>query len=200
MHTDLLALLQVVLIDVTLAGDNAVVVGLAVANLPMAQRRKAILAGILGATFIRIALSAVAVSLLALVGLTLAGGILLLWVCLKMVRDLRQGPAGEGAVSAPGSLRQAILKIMVADISMSLDNVLAVAGAARGNTWVLVAGLGLSVVMMGVAADLLARILQKQRWIAWLGLAIVAYVALQMIVSGWHEVAAHLPPGVWRHV
>ena len=194
MNADILAFLQVVLIDVTLAGDNAVVVGLAVAGLPVSLRPRAILAGIVGATVIRIALSAVAVSLLALVGLTLAGGVLLLWVCWKMYRELREGPDLHALGAPQKSLRQVVLQIILADISMSLDNVLAVAGAANGRLWILASGLVLSVVLMGVAADLLARLLERQRWIAWLGLAIVVYVAIEMIISGWHEVAAHLPP------
>ncbi len=192
MKTDLLIFLQVVLIDVTLAGDNAVVVGLAVAGLPAAMRRRAIIAGILGATLIRVLLSAVAISLLAVVGLTFAGGILLMWVCWKMYRELREAPEGEGVAAPDKTLGQAILQIILADLSMSLDNVLAVAGAARGRIWILVAGLVLSVVLMGVAADLLARLLQRHRWIAWLGLAIVAYVAVEMIFHGWAEVVPHL--------
>lgn len=192
MHADLIAFLQIILIDITLAGDNAVVVGLAVAGLPPAQRRRAILAGIFGATLIRILLSLVAVSLLALVGLTLAGGVLLLWVCWKMFRELTEAPEAAAGPSTK-TLRQAVVQIIVADISMSLDNVLAVAGAARGKISILVAGLALSVVLMGVAADLLARLLERQRWIAWLGLAIVAYVAVKMVIDGWHEVVPHLP-------
>jgi len=196
--SDILAFLQIVLIDITLAGDNAVVVGMAVIGLPLAVRRKAILAGIIGATLIRVALSVVAVSLLAIIGLTLAGGVLLLWVCWKMYRELRAGPEQHIEGAPRKTLRQAIWQIILADLSMSLDNVLAVAGAARGNLWVLGAGLVLSVVLMGIAADLLARLLERHRWIAWLGLAIVVYVAIQMIFSGWHEVAPHLPSWVWH--
>jgi YjbE family integral membrane protein len=198
MPTDLLVLLQIVLIDITLAGDNAVVVGLAVAGLPKETRRRAIIAGILGATLIRVALSAVAVSLLAMVGLTLAGGVLLLWVCWKMFRELRADQGTESAQPRHKTLGQVIMQIILADLSMSLDNVLAVAGAAHGRIWILVAGLALSVVLMGVAADLMAQLLQKQRWIAWLGLAIVGYVAVDMIIAGWHDVAHHLP-SIWRH-
>jgi YjbE family integral membrane protein len=194
MQVDLIAFFQVVLIDVTLAGDNAVVVGLAVAGLPAVQRRRAILIGILGATVLRIVLSFVAVSLLAVVGLTLAGGILLMWVCWKMYRELR-GLAEEAEdAAARKTLGQAVLQIVLADLSMSLDNVLAVAGAARGHLWVLAAGLTLSVLLMGVAADLLARLLQRQRWIAWVGLATVIYVAIEMIVNGWAEVYPRLAP------
>jgi YjbE family integral membrane protein len=193
MHTDLVAFFQVLLIDVTLAGDNAVVVGLAVAGLPAAQRRRAILIGILGATILRILLSFVAVSLLAVVGLTLAGGILLLWVCWKMYRELR-GVAEPGEAAPHKTLSQSVLQIVLADLSMSLDNVLAVAGAARDHLWVLAAGLTLSVLLMGAAAELLARLLQRQRWIGWLGLATVVYVAIKMILDGWSEVYLRLAP------
>ena len=143
---ELAALAQVLVIDVTLAGDNAVVVGLAVLGLPPRERRIAILFGIAAATLIRIALATVAVRLLAIVGLTLAGGRLLLWVCWRMVRELRHRPAGTGdptlaGRAAPGGLRRAIGRIVLADLSMSLDNILAVAGAAGQHLWVLVTGL-----------------------------------------------------------
>ena len=185
-------LAQVVLIDVTLAGDNAVVVGMAVARLAERDRVRAIAVGVGAAAVIRMALSVVAVRLLAVIGLTLAGGLLLAWVCWKMLRELRQaGAAAEGGGRAK-SLRQAIVQIAVADLSMSLDNVLAVAGAARAHIWVMVAGLCLSVVLMGVAANFLAGLLHRHRWVAWLGLAIVAYVAVRMIWDGWSEVEAHL--------
>ncbi len=182
--SSLLALLQILLIDVTLAGDNAVVVGLAVAGLPQAQRRRALMFGIGAATLIRVALSAIAIQLLAIVGLTLAGGLLLLWVCWKMFRELhaRHSEAGQGTPGKTGW--QAIRQIVVADLSMSLDNVLAVAGAARRDVWIMAAGLALSVILTGVAADLLSRLLATQRWIAWLGLAVVVYVAVSMVVTG----------------
>jgi YjbE family integral membrane protein len=190
---DLAALLQVILIDVTLAGDNAVVVGLAVAGLPSHQKRPAIIVGIIGATVIRIALGAIALQLLAIIGLLLAGGILLLWVCWKMFRELRRPHVHTGAQGAGGkTLGQAMTQIILADVSMSLDNVLAVAGAANGSTWVLMAGLGLSVVLMGVAANLLANLLERQRWIAWCGLLIVLYVAGSMIWEGSVDVAEAL--------
>nr|WP_294526968.1 YjbE family putative metal transport protein [uncultured Rhodopila sp.] len=186
---DMAALAQVVMIDVALAGDNAVVVGLAVAGLPRRQQRSAILLGIAGATVVRIAMGALALQLLAIIGLLLAGGVLLLWVCWKMYRELRR-PPGLAEVSVEGkTLSQAVLQIIVADVSMSLDNVLAVAGAAHGNTMALAAGLLLSVALMGLAANLIARLLEKFRWIAWIGLAIVLYVALTMIWHGGHEVA-----------
>ncbi|CAH2601463.1 putative YjbE family metal transport protein [Rhodovastum atsumiense] len=193
---ELSALLQVIVIDITLAGDNAVVVGLAVAGLPREQRRPAIIAGIAGATVLRIALGAVTLQLLQIVGLVLAGGLLLLWVCWKMYRELRRPVVPEAAAAAhPGqrkTLGQAMLQIVLADVSMSLDNVLAVAGAAEGHTWVLVTGLAVSVVLMGVAASLIASLLERQRWIAWVGLLIVLYVALRMIWDGGWEVARHL--------
>ena len=186
---NLVVLGQVVMIDVALAGDNAVVVGLAVAGLPRRQQRPAILLGIAGATVIRIAMGALALQLLAIIGLLLAGGVLLLWVCWKMYRELRR-PSGLPDVEVKGkTLLQAMAQIVVADVSMSLDNVLAVAGAAEGNTAVLVTGLLVSVALMGLAANLIARLLEKQRWIAWIGLAIVLYVAITMIWHGGNEVA-----------
>jgi YjbE family integral membrane protein len=189
---DLAALAQVILIDITLAGDNAVVVGMAVAGLPPSQKRPAIVLGIAGATLIRIALGAIALQLLAIIGLLLAGGILLLWVCWKMYRELRgthtHGATGRGRKT----LTQAMTQIVLADLSMSLDNVLAVAGAANGSAWVLMLGLLLSVVLMGVAANLLANVLERQRWIAWAGLLIVLYVAVSMIWDGSTDVAEAL--------
>ena len=185
------ALAQVIMIDLVLAGDNAVVIGLAAAGLPKAQRARAILVGIIAATVLRIAFASVAVELLAIVGLLLAGGILLLWVCWKMWRELRAGPAHAAADNAHAprkSFAQAAWQIVVADISMSLDNVLAVAGAARDHPAALVFGLGLSIVLMGVAASFIARLLGRHRWIAYVGLAIILYVAGDMIVRGALEV------------
>jgi YjbE family integral membrane protein len=191
---DLAALLQVVLIDVTLAGDNAVVVALAVAGLPAQRRRLAILLGIAGATLIRIGFGLVALDLLEVLGLTLAGGLLLLYVAWKTFRELRRHHRASAAEVTVGqkTLLQAMLRILLADISMSLDNVLAVAGAAGGTDWVLATGLLLSVAMMGLAAELLARTLDRHRWIAWAGLLIVLSVALRMIWQGSHRVAAAL--------
>jgi YjbE family integral membrane protein len=184
-------LLQVLLIDLVLAGDNAVVIGLAVNGLPPAQRRVAIWAGIGGATIIRIAFALVALKMLAIIGLTLAGGILLLWVVWKSARELR-GSAHEAAAAKPKGLWSAITRIIVADISMSLDNVLAVAGAARQHPAVLALGLLVSVALMGVAANLVAKLLTKFRWLAWVGLAIVLYVSLMMIYQGSFEVYHHV--------
>jgi YjbE family integral membrane protein len=188
---DLSALAQVLAIDVALAGDNAVVVGLAVAGLPARQQRPAIILGIGGATVIRIGFGAIALRLLAVIGLLLAGGLLLLWVCWKMFRELRhRPPAGAPATARRRkTLAQAMAQIVLADVSMSLDNVLAVAGAAGGNPWVLAAGLTISVALMGIAAGVLARILQRRPWIAWVGLLIVLYVALHMIWQGAWAVA-----------
>ena len=190
------ALAQVIMIDLVLAGDNAVVIGLAAAGLAPAQRARAILVGIIAATVLRILFAAVAVELLAIVGLLLAGGILLLWVCWKMWRELRSGTPAAGEHGETGALRksfaQAAWQIVVADISMSLDNVLAVAGAARDHPAALVFGLGLSIVMMGVAAGFIARLLNKHRWIAYVGLAIILYVAGDMIWRGALEVWPHL--------
>lgn len=194
------ALLQVVLIDLVLAGDNAVVIGLAAAGLPAEQRRRAIVVGIVAATVLRIVFAGIATQLLQVIGLLLAGGVLLLWVCWKMWRELREQAAhSEFAFSHGGDARgasaprktfgQAAAQIVAADVSMSLDNVLAVAGAAREHPYILVFGLLLSVALMGVAADLLGRVLQKQRWIAYVGLAIIVYVAFEMIYRGSLELA-----------
>jgi len=197
------AFLQVVVIDLTLAGDNAVVIGLAAAGLPARQRGKAILIGILVATVMRIGFSVITTQLLQIVGLLLAGGILLLWVCWKMWRELRRPAHVEiGAETLQAerkhehyeaqvkekTLRQAVMQIVIADISMSLDNVLAVAGAAREHAAVLVFGLALSVLLMGLAATLIARLLEKHRWIAYIGLGIIVFVAAEMIYRGAQEV------------
>ena len=191
------ALLQVIMIDLVLAGDNAVVIGLAAAGLPKAQRARAILVGIIAATVLRIVFAGVAVELLAIVGLLFAGGILLLWVCWKMWRELRAGAHGEGDIAgnvpAKGkTFAQAAWQIVVADISMSLDNVLAVAGAAREHPAALVFGLGLSIVLMGVAASFIAKLLTKHRWIAYVGLAFILYVAGDMIYRGALEIWPHV--------
>ena len=192
----LVPLAQVLFIDVVLAGDNAIIVGMAAAGLPPAQRRQAILWGIGAATVMRIGFAAITTQLLAIVGVTLAGGLLLLWVCWKMVGELRRSGAAEhgGAAGAePKTLGQAVLTILVADVSMSLDNVLAVAGAAKDHLEVMVIGLAISVVLMGVAANGIARLLERHRWVGWLGLAMILYVAGDMIWEGTHEVADQVP-------
>jgi YjbE family integral membrane protein len=208
------ALLQVIAIDLVLAGDNAIVIGLAAAGLPIEQRKKAILIGVLAATVLRILFAAVTVKLLAIVGLLLAGGILLLWVCWKMWRELRTSHADEQEATealanadldgdktvATGKRRktlgQAALQIVVADVSMSLDNVLAVAGAARDHFPVLVIGLVLSIALMGLAASFIARLLHRFRWIAYVGLLIILYVALDMVYRGVVEVLPHVSNAV----
>jgi YjbE family integral membrane protein len=194
-------LLQVIMIDLVLAGDNAIVIGLAAAGLPAEQRSKVILFGIIAATVLRIAFAGITTQLLQIVGLLLAGGILLLWVCWKMWREMQRThavPSKHLAVQASGAaamamvpqktLMQATTQIVVADVSMSLDNVLAVAGAAREHPYLLIFGLLLSVAMMGVAASFIAGLLQRHRWITYVGLAIILYVALDMIYRGAEEV------------
>jgi YjbE family integral membrane protein len=185
----LVALAQVLMIDIVLAGDNAVVIGLAAARVPAKLRKKVILWGLAAAVALRIGLALVAVSLLEIIGLTLAGGILLLWVSWRFWRDISGCDKQHvKAVNENTSLRQAILQIVFADISMSLDNVLAVSGAAIGHIDVLVIGLLLSVALMGMAAEMIARLLERWRWISYIGLAIVLYVALSMIWNGSKDV------------
>jgi YjbE family integral membrane protein len=198
----LTALFQVVMIDLVLAGDNAIVIGLAAAGLPEDKRNKAILAGIIAATALRIGFAGITAQLLQIIGLLLAGGLLLLWVCWKMWRELRahhrhqpkfQSLSAAGAVTADDAPRektlgQAIWQITLADVSMSLDNVLAVAGAAREHPMILIFGLALSIVLMGLAANFIARILEKHRWVAYVGLLIILYVAFDMCYRGALEV------------
>ena len=199
------ALLQVMAIDLVLAGDNAIVIGLAAAGLAKEHRAKAILIGIIAATVLRIFFALITTQLLAIVGLLLAGGLLLLWVCWKMWTELRNGHGSEvraeealtetdinadGTIAGGGptkTLKQAAVQIIIADVSMSLDNVLAVAGAARDHPTVLIIGLVLSIALMGLAATFVARLLNKHRWIAYVGLAVILYVALDMIWRGWEE-------------
>ena len=192
------AFLQVVLVDLVLAGDNAIVIAIAVAGLPLEQRARAMFIGIAAATIMRIAFAAVVVQLLQIIGLVLAGGLLLMWVCWKLWRELRAqamrarqvDPAEAAARLAenPKTMRQAVTQIVIADVSMSLDNVLAVAGVAREHPWVLVAGLVLSVAFMGLAAAMIARLLSRHHWIAYVGLAVIFYVAVTMIYHGTVEI------------
>lgn len=193
----LAALLQVIAIDLVLSGDNAIVIGLATAGLPAEQRQKAIIFGIAVATVLRIAFAAVTTYLLGIVGLQLLGGLLLSWVCWKMWSELREGGEGEphelSAGAAPRASRQktffqAASQIVLADVSMSLDNVLAVAGAAQDHAAVLVIGLIVSIMLMGIAANFVAKLLQRFRWISYVGLAVIVYVAATMIYEGATEV------------
>jgi len=199
------AFLQVIMIDLVLAGDNAIVIGMAAAGLPQDLRRKAILIGIGAATVMRIIFALIATQLLAITGLLLAGGLLLLWVCWKMYQELRiphavedeavgalEGQKGSGAPRK--TLRQAVTQIVIADVSMSLDNVLAVAGAAHEHPVVMVAGLALSIALMGLASTFIAGLLNRHRWIAWVGLLVILYVAGNMIWHGWEDVAHHGVP------
>jgi YjbE family integral membrane protein len=193
------ALVNVILVDLVLAGDNAIVVGIAVAGLPVHQRWRVMMLGIAAATLLRIAFASVTVQLLQIIGLLLAGGLLLLWVCWKLWRELRTGrlvdtggsarevtgDIAPGSAAAPAkTMRQAVTQIIVADVSMSLDNVLAVAGVAREHERVLIFGLVLSVAFMGLAAGVIARLLGRFQWIAYVGLAIIFYVAIRMIYDG----------------
>ena len=218
---ELSALLQVIIVDLVLAGDNAIVVGMVAAGLPAKERTRVIAIGIAAATLMRVAFAAVTVQLLQIVGLLLAGGLLLLWVAWKLWRDIRarrnaarstpdspaggtdavtggtdavaggtDAVAGAGKHEPPKTLRSAIVQIVVADVSMSLDNVLAVAGVARDHTWVLVVGLVLSVAFMGLAAAWIARQLEHRPWIAYVGLVVICYVSLAMIVEGAQEIVA----------
>nr|WP_295107261.1 TerC family protein [uncultured Caulobacter sp.] len=192
------AFLQVLMIDLVLAGDNAVAVGLVAAGLPASDRKKVIFYGLLAAVVMRIGFALITTWMLGIVGLALAGGLLLLWVCWKMWRDLRQqadlqATSEEASTSKPAkSFGQAFLQILVADLSMSLDNVLAVAGAAREHPGVLALGLLLSIILMGVAATWIAKLLERHRWIGHLGLLIVLYVALSMIWAGHRDVVVDL--------
>ena len=192
----LAALGQVIMIDLVLAGDNALAVGMAAAGLPKHQRGKVILIGIIAATVLRIIFALGTSYLLGVFGLLLAGGVLLLWVSWKLWRELREGGGhaqvegekaleGETAVGAkPKTFMQAAMQIIAADVSMSLDNVLAVAGAAHDHPTVLIIGLVLSVALMGIAANLIAKYIERYRWIAYIGLLVILYVAGKMIYEG----------------
>jgi len=203
----LVALFQVIAIDLVLAGDNAIVIGLAAAGLPKDQRNKAILVGIIAATVMRIGFALITTQLLAITGLLFAGGLLLLWVCYKMWRELSAGQHQheieahevleeadldkDGKIGGPPrkTFAQAATQIVIADVSMSLDNVLAVAGAARHHFEVLIIGLVLSIALMGLASTWIAKLINKYRWIAWVGLLIILFVSLKMIWEGWHEIS-----------
>lgn len=213
-YAALAALAQVIMIDLVLAGDNAIVIGMAAAGLAPEMRRKAILIGILAATVLRIVFALMTTWLMGLIGLILLGGILLLWVCWKMYRELttpehqvheaeealhNSDTNADGTVGSKAggkTLRQAVTQIIIADVSMSLDNVLAVAGAAKDHFWALIFGLALSVVMMGVASAFIAKLLHRHKWIAWVGFAIILYVAIRMIYEGADQVLGHTLPAI----
>ena len=200
----LAAFFEILLIDIVLAGDNAIVVGALAAGLPAEQRKKVILIGVLAALVLRIAFALVVSQLLQVVGLVLAGGLLLLWVAWRMYREIRHKDESAGSdeitgdehsgVKSAKSFASAAWGVALADVSMSLDNVLAVAGAAREHPWVLVFGLVLSVLLMGVAANFIARYIDRYRWIAWVGLAVILWVALKMVFDGARHVAPVIAP------
>ena len=205
MQGPFMALLQVLMIDLVLAGDNAVAVGLAAGGLPPKERKKVILYGLAAAVVLRIGFALITAWLLGVIGLLLAGGFLLLWVCWKMWREMREQAAHDDAMAAidgdpttepkarqAKTFKQAFIQVLIADVSMSLDNVLAVAGAAREHPGILVFGLILSIILMGVAASAIANLLHKHRWIGFVGLAIVLYVALHMIWQGHRSVVMDL--------
>jgi YjbE family integral membrane protein len=188
----LLELFEVVLVNLVLSADNAIVVGIAVAGLPQSPRWRVMVLGIGAATILRIVFAAFTVQLLAVIGLLLAGGLLLLWICWKLWRELRGGRLSIDASKSevPKSMSEAIVQIVIADVSMSLDNVLAIAGVARSDFWVLVVGLALSVMFMGLAAAVIARVLNRHTWIGYVGLAVILYVACRMVFDGAREVLA----------
>ena len=200
------SLANVIMIDVVLAGDNAIIVGLAASQVSPELRSRVIFWGIAGAVVLRIAFAGVATQLLQIVGLTLAGGLLLLWVCWKMYRQVREHTASPvphslgAAVAIPDAPARtmtfwaALWQIIIADVSMSLDNVLAVAGAAKDSPLVLVIGLGIAIVLMAVASHYIASLLGRYPAITWIGLAVILYVALDMILEGTHQVSCAIVP------
>jgi YjbE family integral membrane protein len=198
LYQQLFALSQIILIDLVLAGDNAVVVGLAASRVEPSIRARVIFWGVAGAVVLRVLFAVMATQLLAIVGLTLAGGILLLWVCWKMFREISAhssapalataGGGSIGQVAVPMTFGAALMQIIVADVSMSLDNVLAVAGAAKGQLWILAVGLTAAIAFMALLAAYIAKLLARYPWITWGGLAIVFYVAVEMIWTGTHQV------------
>ena len=197
------AFLSVLMIDLVLAGDNAIVVGALAAGLPPERRRKVILIGVIAALVLRILFALIVTTLLQIIGLILIGGLLLLWVAWRMWRDLRQpldcSPGSEEIIGdehsglrAAKSLSGAVWAVAVADVSMSLDNVLAVAGAARDHPGILIVGLIFAVALMGIAANIIARYIERYRWIGYVGLAVIIYVAGKMIYDGWVDPAVGL--------
>ena len=195
------AFLQVIAIDLVLAGDNAIVIGLAAAGLPAHLRRKAILVGIIAATVLRIGFATITVQLLSIVGLQLFGGLLLAWVCWKMWTEIRASSGADEVTDEEADLTkgqktffQAATQIVIADVSMSLDNVLAVAGAAKDHVTVLIIGLVFSIALMGLAANLVAKLLHRYQWISYVGLLVIVYVALNMLYHGTVEVWPYIQP------
>lgn len=196
--SQLTAFIQVIFIDLVLAGDNAIVVGMAAASVPPANRKRVIILGTAAAVILRILFALLTTQLLQITGLTLAGGLLLLFVAWRMYHDIRaHGKEKTDAEKlqeisdkkADKSVAAAVWQVAMADLSMSLDNVLAVAGAAKDHPGILVAGLVIAIIMMAFAANAIARLIQKKPWLAWIGLAIIAYVALDMTWRGYHQVA-----------
>jgi YjbE family integral membrane protein len=193
--------MQVLLLDLVLAGDNAIVVGALAAGLPAEQRRKVILIGVIAALVLRVIFALMVTWLLGITGLVLAGGLLLLWVAWKMYRDIARSEATESpgspevqgdensGIPASKTFAAAAWSVAVADVSMSLDNVLGVAGAAKDHPGIMVVGLIFAVALMGIAANIIAKYIERYKWIAWLGLAVIVYVAGKMIWEGFHEVA-----------
>jgi YjbE family integral membrane protein len=198
----LTAFFEILMIDVVLAGDNAIVVGALAAGLPEAERKKVIMLGVMAALVLRIGFALMVSQLLGIVGLVLAGGLLLLWVAWRMYRELHHAGESRGSpeiawdahsgVATRKSFAAAAWSVALADVSMSLDNVLAVAGAAREHPTILVIGLVLSVILMGAASNIIAKYIERYRWIAWIGLAVIVWVAAKMIWDGWHDVHPHL--------
>jgi YjbE family integral membrane protein len=198
LYQQLVALAQIIAIDFVLAGDNAIVVGMAASRVAPELRRRVIFWGMAGAVVLRILFAGIATQLLMIVGLTLAGGIHLLWVCWKMFREIMAhahapepalaGGGSLGDAAAPVTFGAALMQIIVADVSMSLDNVLAVAGAAKGHLWILAVGLTAAIMFMALLAAYIAKLLARYPWITWAGLAIVFYVAMEMIWRGTHQV------------
>jgi YjbE family integral membrane protein len=207
LQLDLVALTNVIIIDVVLAGDNAVMVGLAASRVSPQLRSRVIFWGIAGAVVLRLLFAVIAAQLLAIIGLLLAGGILLLWVCWKMYREIRHGGheerdakeaiAAAGEPATPMRFRAALTQIILADVTMSLDNVLAVAGAAKGSPGVLVIGLAVAIILMAIASRFIADLLARYPWISWIGLAIVLWVAVDMIYDGTQQVVCELSSGGW---
>ncbi|MBF0293728.1 MAG: TerC family protein [Magnetococcales bacterium] len=197
--SQLTAFVQVVFIDLVLAGDNAIVVGMAAASVPPEQRQRVVFWGTAAAIVLRIFFALVTTQLLQIIGLTLAGGLLLLFVAWQMFRELRthgqdevtpEEAMAQGASANPKTVTAAVWQVAMADLSMSLDNVLAVAGAAKDHPYIMVIGLGLAIVMMAFAANYIAKMIHKFRWVAWIGLAIITYVAIDMIYRGYLQVVA----------